>query len=145
MKFYSRRDLWIARISNAFYIIGFIVAIIAMVSVPRPFNFIIVGFYLLVYLLRRTHVLKPKPHGVLIDKQTKLPIPFAIIRVFSAVTNTQIIQKVTNKIGKYLILVPNGNYYIKIDKKNLDGSYTTIHQSEVFEVKKGAVDRRIEV
>ena len=145
MKFYSRRDLWFARVSNAFYIIGFIVAIIAMVSVPRPFNFIIVGLYLLIYLLRRTHVLKPKPHGVLIDKQTKLPIPFAIIRVFSAVTNTQIIQKVTNKIGKYLILVPNGNYYVKVDKKNLDESYTTIHQSEVFEVKKGAINKVIKL
>jgi hypothetical protein len=87
-------------------------------------------------------VLKPKPHGALIDKQTNLPIPFAIVRVFSAVTNTQIIQKVANKIGKYLILVPNGNYYVKIDRKNPDESYTTIHQSEVFEVKKGTIDRK---
>ena len=139
-KFYSKRDFLIARVSDAFFYLGAIVSIIQSFATPKTLNFTILGIYIFIYILRRFHILKPKSHGVIRDTKTGIPIPFAIVKIFSKATNIQIIQKATNKIGKYLILVPNGEYYAKIDRKNLDESYSAIKETESFTVRKGVVD-----
>ena len=144
-RFFSKRDLWLARISDFMFGVGVIVSIISVIALPTPLNYWILLLYIFIYFLRRWHVLKPKPKSVLLDKNTGLPIPFAIIRVFSVAAKTQILQKVTDKIGKYFIIVPNGNYYIQIDRKNEDATYTTLLKTEPFEVKNGVIDREFRI
>jgi len=67
------------------------------------------------------------------------------MRVFSKEINMEISHKVTDKNGKYYCLVPNGHYYIKIDEKNLDESYTTIHTSEPIEVTNGYINNKFKI
>ncbi|KKQ35078.1 MAG: hypothetical protein US50_C0026G0002 [Candidatus Nomurabacteria bacterium GW2011_GWB1_37_5] len=142
MHYYSRRDYWVGKISSMLFGVGLLISIIALFSSPYPYNYIIVGLYIITFILRHTKVLKPRLRGAILDKATGLPIPFSVIKVFSAATNVQIIKKVANILGQYLLLVPNGRYYVKIDKKNPDESYTLVHQSEPFDVKEGMIDKK---
>lgn len=144
MKFYSRRDLWLSRISSILFAFGFLVSIFASVVSPKPVNFVIAALYVLVFILRKT-VLKPKPQGYVSEKSTGLPSSFSIVRVFSAALNTEIIHRVTDAIGKYYCLVPNSTYYVKIEKKNPDGSYTPAYTSEPFEVTKGYIKKNFDI
>ena len=50
-----------------------------------------------------------------------------------------------DKNGKYFCLIPNGNYYVKIEKKNSNGDYTHVLTSEPIEIKKGYLDINFEV
>ena len=78
--------------------------------------------------------------GTLTEKDGD-PFSFAIVRVFSSDLNVEITHKVANKIGQYYCLVPKGNYYIKIEKKNNDESYSLIHTSEVFAAENGIINK----
>jgi hypothetical protein len=139
MKFYSKRDLIISRITNILFWFGFALSGFALAVAPEPLNIGIVVLYAVVFILKET-LLKSKKRGMLTDKYGN-PLSFAILRIFSANLNTEIIHKVANALGQYYALVPNGTYYAKIEVKNPDGSYVPVYTSEPFEVKKGVIDK----
>ena len=142
--FYSKRQLIFARISNYLFNIGAVVAVIALFVAPQPYNLIIFILYVFLFGLRKT-TLKKKAKGKLKEKSTGEPMSFALVRIFSAATNVEIAHKVADKLGHYLCLIPNGNYYVQIEKKNLDESYSVVFKSEVIEVKKGILNQAFEV
>jgi len=144
MKFFGKRELWIARIANILFIFGFIFTIISVIFSPILFNIIILFIYILLLVLKRT-ILKPRAYGHIKEKITKNPLSFAILRVFFTEGDYEFIHKVTDKTGKYYCLVPNGKYYVKIEKKNEDESYTLVYTSRTIEVKKGYINERFEV
>ena len=137
--FYSKKDPLLARISNKFFYVGFAVAILALLFAPRPYNLIIFGVYVALLLVRRFGLRKKKA-GMLIDKVTNAPLSFAVVRIFSSTLNVEIAHKVADIDGKYLSLVAKGNYYITIEKKNPDQSYTKVFTSEPFETKNGLIN-----
>lgn len=136
MKFFSKRDVWVARLSNFLFAFGFIITSITVVAMPKVYNIIVFCIYVLLYILKHT-VLKRSPSGKITENGD--PLSFAIIRVFSVATGHEIIHKVADKIGKYYCLIPNGNYYVKIEKKNEDGSYTLAYTSNEITVSKGYI------
>jgi hypothetical protein len=144
MRFYSARRLFMHRASRIFFYIGFLLSISAVFIIEKPYTFAIVAFYLLMFLLRRVGI-KEKVKGVIFEKGTGYGIPFAVVRVFSEKTNTQIKNCVADVNGKYLCLVGNGRYYIKIEKKNDDGTYTPVYTSPAMDVKKGVINRSFEL
>jgi len=144
MKFFSVRELWIVRISNILFILGFIVSATAAIIIPVFYNIAIFGVYLILIALKRT-ILKPRAFGNINEKESKNPLPFAILRVFFAGTEHEIIHKVADKTGKYYCLIPNGKYYTKIENKNLDESYSLVHTSEPIEVKNGYISEKFEI
>ena len=144
MKFFSRRNLWIARISNILFTFGFLITIIAVLVSPVLYNAIILSIYLLLYILKRT-ILKPRAFGYIKQKEKKNPLSFAIIRFFFAGSDHEVINKVTDKTGRYYCLIPNGTYYTKIENKNPDESYSLIHTSEPIEVKNGYINKKFEI
>src|SRR6185436_1352716 len=73
------------------------------------------------------------------------PFSFAIVRVFAVGIEKEIMQKVADKIGRYYALVPNGEYYVTIEKKNLDESYTKIYTSSAIIVKKGLINQNMAI
>jgi hypothetical protein len=89
--------------------------------------------------------LKPRAFGNIKEIGTKNPLSFAIIRVFFAGGDHEVIYKVADKTGKYYCLVPNGKYYTKIEIKNPDESYSLVHTSEPIEVKNGYINKKFEV
>lgn len=144
MKFYSQRDLLITQFSNVLFTIGFIVTGIAVFVAPKMYNIITLAVYVLIFILKHT-ILKPRPYGRLVHKGTGVPLAFAIIRVYSVGIDHEIIKKVSDRNGKYYCLVPNGTYYVKIENKNPDGSYSLVYTSPSFEVKNGFIRKEFEI
>ncbi len=145
MKFYSRWDLLLGKIYDASFIVGFLVSLIAFFLAPHPYNTIIVIVYL-VLLLLRTLGLKPRPAGYVFDKATGVPLSFAVIRIVGATSHVEISHKIADKYGRYYCLVPRGKYYVKIEKKNSDGSYSLIHTSSIIDAQKnGIIKKKFEI
>jgi len=141
-KFFTRWDLFLRKISDLLYAIGFILAIIAFLFAPYPYNTIILCLYIFLFALRILGV-KPRPFGSVIDKKTGLPLPFAIIRIIDASSHRQISHRITDRYGRYFCLVPKGKYYVKIEKKKDDGSYALIYISSVIDATKTGIIKNI--
>ncbi len=144
MKFYSKRDLWLVRISEWFFRIGFLVAILALIFAPRPYNIIIFALYVTLLIFKEVGINLSKL-GSVVEKSTGAPLPFAIIRVFSLELGNEVVHKITTENGLFYCLVPDSSYYITIEKKNADGSYTQVFKSDRIDVTKGVIKGRFEV
>ena len=141
-KFYHKRDLILSRFSSALFALGAMSSLYLTITDSTIFNISLLSVYVLIYILKKTKIIRPSPKGIVVTKVDNIPLSFAIIKVFSAATDILIIKKTTNKIGKYFLLVPNGKYYLTIEKKNPDESYTEIFRADSFKVKNGAIDRK---
>lgn len=139
MKFYSKREKIMRITTDWIFRIGFVISLISLFLVSAPYNLIIFGLYLVLYALRKIG-LKQKAAGSLTDKEGN-PLSFAIIRVFDAELNVEITNKVANQIGRYYCLVNKGKYYVKVERKNDDESYTEVLTSPVFEAENGIVNK----
>lgn len=140
MKYYHKRDVLLARISNTLFYVGFGTSLFAFAFDQSIINIVIIALYAVLFVLRNT-VFKQKASGMVVDTATNLPIPFAIIRVFFATINTEVSHMVTNEFGKYYKLISNGDYYITIEKKNEDGSYTKVFTSETQKIENGVINK----
>ena len=138
MKFYSRWDLVLRKISNLFFVIGFVVAIVAFFVAPYPYNTVVLGLYLFLLLLRVLGI-KPKSLGYVTDKTTDAPLSFAIIRIMLPDSNIEISHKITDKYGRYYCLIPKGKYYLKIETKNSDETYSLVHTSGIIDASKTGI------
>ncbi len=139
MKFYSRREKITRIITNWIFRIGFVISLISLILVAAPYNLIIFGLYIILSILRKFG-LRQKAFGSLTDSNNN-PLSFAIIRIISPDLNIEITSKVADKIGRYYCLVPKGKYYVKIEKKNDDESYSLVHTSPVFEAADGIINK----
>lgn len=145
MKFYSRFDSALRKISGFLFWFGFAVAVVALFAAPYPYNMIIMGLYLILMLLKALGI-KPKAYGSIVGKSNDDPLSFAIVRIIIPDLNREIATKVADKYGRYYCLVSKGQYYVKIESKNPDGSYSPVYTSPVIDVsKKGIINRRFKV
>lgn len=141
MKFYSRWDAFLRKMTDVFFVIGFLVALMAFIFAPYPYNTIIFVLYLLVLLLRALG-LKPKAFGYVVEQATGNPLSFAIIKIFIPTTNTEIAHRVADQYGRYYCLVPKGKYYVKVEKKNEDATYTLMHTSPVIDASSNGIIKK---
>jgi hypothetical protein len=139
MRFYSKWEIWIKRITNVFFYIGIAVSAVAVWAAPYPYNMIVFGLYIIMALLRFFGI-KPKYFGWVLDKETGFPLAFALVKIYSVDLERELTKKACDSTGRYYALVPPGNYYVTIDRKIADGTYTSIYQSEVFTAKKGVIN-----
>ncbi|MDD5356647.1 MAG: carboxypeptidase-like regulatory domain-containing protein [Candidatus Pacebacteria bacterium] len=137
-KFYSKHDVLIHRISNIFFYVGLVIAFAALLVAPEPYNIIVFVVYLFMLALKY-FVFRPTPTGSLIDKETKFPLSFAIVRVFSVSLGREMTHRVADIHGRYYCLVPFGNYYVTVEKKNDDGTYTKVFTSPTIQAGKSGM------
>lgn len=137
-KFYTRWDLFFRKISDFMYVMGFIIAIIAFFLAPYPYNTIILGLYIFLFVLRLLGI-KPKPYGSVLEGATNDPLPFAILRIIEPGTDREISHKITDRYGRYFCLVPKGRYYVTIENKNTDGSYTLAYKSGLIDASRNGI------
>ena len=83
--------------------------------------------------------LKPRKNGHVTEKETGNPLSFALIRIFSPGIDQEISKRTTDAYGRYFALVPKGSYYVTVEKKNQDGTYTHITTSELLKAKNGII------
>ncbi len=144
MLFYSRRDKIMKKISSISFSVGLVVAVIALLAAPQPYNMGIFGLYCVLLVVKMFGV-KQKAHGSVVEKSTGLPLAFAIVRVFSIDLNRELFSRVTDKFGRYYCLVPKGKYTISIEKKNADESYTPVYTSPTIDAEKGVISEVVSV
>ncbi len=142
--FIKAKDILWARISKVLFFVGALISLIALIFAPAPYNFVIAGFYVVTYILNYV-VFKTKKSGILKEKETKLPLSFAIVNIYREGENTPLTKKIADKLGAYYALVPKGNYYIKIDKKEADGTYKEVLKTKVMEINTGIINNDFEV
>lgn len=145
MKFYTRHDRVIRRVTDALFAVGFGISFLALLASPQGYNIATFVVYIVLALLRMAG-LTSKPYGSVRMKETGETLAFAILRVFASGVDTKITEKVTDKFGRYYCLVPDtGEYYVTIDKKNPDESYTQVFKSGPIRAVKGIIDTGFEV
>lgn len=138
--FMKKSNIVWAKISNTFFIIGAVVAMIATIFAPVPYNLIIAGFYALAYFLNYV-IFKVKKSGALIEKNTNIPLSFAIVEIFREGEEIPLVKKIADKFGFYYALVPKGKYFIKINKKENNGSYREVLKTEIMDIKNGLINK----
>jgi hypothetical protein len=143
MRFYRRADVFISHISNILFVIGFAVSLLALFIAPEPYNILIFILYIVLSILRFFGI-KNKSFGILEDASGN-PLSFAIVRALLPDSNQEIAHAVSDRFGRYFVLLRKGTYYLKIDKKNEDESYTNVYTSPVFENKKGIVNSNVRI
>jgi hypothetical protein len=143
-KFIRQRDITWAKISGIIFFIGAIVAAIALIAAPAPYNYIIAGLYVLAYILNYI-VFKNKKSGTLTEKSTGAPLSFAIVKIFREGEDIPLTKKIADKFGAYYALVPSGKYYITVDKKNDDQSYSEIFHSGIAYIKNGVINENLKI
>ncbi len=140
MKFYSKRELFLARIANILFWIGLVISVGLLFGNPTKLNYILFGVYALVFVLRSLGI-KPKKPGYVTEASTGFPLSFGIVRIFSKALNQEVAHAIIGKTGKYYVLVSNGEYYAKIERKIGEDKYEQVFMSEPFKVKKGFIGR----
>lgn len=141
-KFIRQRDITWAKISSVIFFIGAIVALVALIAAPEPYNYIIAGIYIMAYMLNYI-VFKTKKSGTLTERKTGAPLSFAIIKIFREGEDTPLTKKIADKFGSYYVLLPRGKYYLTVDKKNDDSTYSEIFKSSVVDVKSGLINENL--
>ncbi len=137
--FYSRRTFIMTRITDTLFSVGFLTALTAFMSAPRPYNIGIFALYLIMLVVKEVGPSLSKL-GTVLDKTTGRPLQNAIIRVYSATLGNEVLRKITTKYGQFYCLIPNGQYLVTIEKKNpADGTYTKVFSSDTVKVTSGII------
>lgn len=141
---FNRRNLIIARILNLIFTLGFTITIISFIIDPTFFNGTLIALYILISLVKVNF--NPKlVRGSVKEAASGLPLSFAIIRIYSTITNKEVTHKVSDQNGDYYALVANGVYRIVVDIKNIDGSYSSHPISELIKVTKGILNKKFRI
>ncbi|MEX1026534.1 MAG: carboxypeptidase-like regulatory domain-containing protein [Candidatus Paceibacterota bacterium] len=144
MKFFSKRDVAWSRFVTTLFYIGFVFAVIAVWIAPAPYNAVIFGLYVVILALR-FFGLRPRAYGHLVDDETGVPLSFAIVRVFQEDQEHEITHKVCDEYGRFYCLIPKGRYYLKIERKNSDESYSHVHTTPIINARNGIIKGTFEV
>ena len=144
MKFYSAREKWLSRISGFFFYTGFAVSTVALLFSVTKSNIVIFVLYIVLFFIR-TFGLRSRPFGTIVSKETGKPVSFAIIRISQASTGVEMMHRVTDAIGRYYCLLPNGNYTVRIDQKLPDATYKPILEKMPVTVTKGYLSEKFSV
>jgi hypothetical protein len=135
--FIENQKVW-GVIFDILFIVGFVVSIVTTYYYPVWWNVLMIVMYIVIALLQFFG------YGpISVGKITKngAPLPFAVVRVFNVNLNREVAHKVTSELGGYLVLVPKADYYISIDQKNPDGSYTKVFTSTVMRADHGMINK----
>lgn len=144
MKFYSRWSLASKKIFDFLFVVGFLFSVGAYFVNPEPYNTVILMMYL-VLLLLRVLGLKSRTLGYIIDKGTRAPLSFALMKIVTP-ENVQVSSKVADQYGRYYCLVPRGKYHVIIDKRNEDGTYSSVYLSPIIDASRnGIIKKKFEV
>ncbi|MDO8505848.1 MAG: hypothetical protein Q7S48_04715 [bacterium] len=95
------------------------IAVLAFVIVPTLLGagLIVLQFVLLGLFRRISHGRKSEPWGKVIDEKTKQPLPLAIVRIFDVAFNKLLETQITDRKGRYALLVGRGTFYITVEKR----------------------------
>lgn len=142
MRWFTKNPKLSAWLFSTLFAIGFFVSIVITYFYPVWWNIVILGVYLVIALVQIMGW--GAVHPGKITKNGK-PLQGAIVRVFGVTLNREIAHKVTSDLGGYYVLVPKADYYITIEQKNDDGTYTKIYTSSVMSARHGLINKSFDL
>ncbi len=100
-------------------IIGIIATIISFIISPKVFILVLLIIHLIVYFfLHRISTKKMQNTvGIVGDSVERKPVGKAVVRVFDSAYNKLVAMAVTDRKGRYAILVGPSTYYIAVEKQ----------------------------
>ncbi len=138
--FFSRGTAF-SRIASVLLTIGLLASLIAVIAEPAPLEVGIFVFYIMVYFIRVFTIGNDRRVARIISAKTGEPVSFALVRVFAAQSGQEITKKASSYQGTFFCLIPNGNYYVQIETRNSDGTYTPAFTSSIFTVTRGMIKK----
>lgn len=144
MGFYSRNTILFERLVRIFFVLGFLVTLFVLFVNPEPYNFVISAVYVLVWILRKI-LPGSRPHGVVVEKETGMPLAFGVVKVVSPGSNVEVKKSVTDALGRYYCLVAKGVYNVAVMRKEQDGTYAPTNFSEEVRAPRGIIREKFEI
>ena len=144
MSFHKKNERTKRIISSVLFRVGFFITLLATLYRPTLFNILMLVLYALVLGIL-TFGIKRKALGEIVDSQSKAPLSYSVIRVYSANGENLITTKIADAFGRYYCLVPQGKYIVVIENKNSDGSYTKIFTSSLLDASNGIINQSFKV
>lgn len=142
-RFYHSRRRITRWLGYSGYWLGFGLTLVLCLAQPHWFNFTILAIYFAISLY---HLLWfPKRRAVRLQYRSGEPIPFAIIRVYSARLRREMKSTVTDEYGRFYLLLEPGKYYWTVEIHQPDDSYRLIYTSEPVHLKNGVIQKNIVV
>jgi hypothetical protein len=138
---YSRRVRTKKLIGVLFYG-GFALALISFFITFSLIHAAVIAAYLLLIFSK---AFSAGSGSLVRSRTTNAPIPYAVVKIFSATNNREVLKRVTSLEGRFFGLVPNGHYYLTVEKKTDSDTYVLVHTSDVFKVGAGVIDRTITI
>jgi hypothetical protein len=124
------------------YKVGFFGALLAAIFNGNYLNYAFVGFYGLINIYQTFFIAKRMAVSLKYAGSNE-PIPYSIVKLFSAEAGNQVKSVVSDQLGRFYLLVGPGKYYMTVDAKLPDASYKTIYKSEIMDLKDGIVPKDI--
>jgi hypothetical protein len=139
---YSRKEKLRVMVFGALFYAGLAFAAYGTLLRPTKFNAAILAVYgaIIVFqaLWKYTHKVTR-----LMDKATGQPIPFAIISARFAGMPTIARKVVSDRLGRFYLLVAPGTYDITVEEKQPDGTYALLHTMKNTRLAKGVMTEDI--
>jgi hypothetical protein len=103
------------KITPLMFVLGFILSIISIYSALNAFNITIFCIYMLIVFIFIVSKLNRSPrYSAVVDSQTNLRIPFAVIKFFDLKTRRLVDTQVSNNNGQFDFYGDEGNYAIYV-------------------------------
>ncbi len=139
-EFYKRKALWLNRLYEVIFFLGFALSAYALVIFPSWWNIIVLALYFVVLALN--HFLHNYHKPLRVERNGE-PLPFSIVRIYLPDLHQQIKYAVADKLGRFYLLVRPGVYYYTVEEKQPDGSYLKVFQSDPINLPKGVLTKDI--
>jgi len=136
---FSKNAPWLSDAAEILFGIGLVIALAIFILSPNAFNTIVLGIYIALLIIRELGISRSEL-GTVINKHTGRPLAYAVVRVYSYALGNEVVHKITTKYGRFYCLVPNGSYFVAIEKKNKDGSYIRLFTSPKVTVTKEKIN-----
>jgi hypothetical protein len=124
---------------NALFVVGFLASIMITYFYPGIWNYVMTGLYVILGLIQ-VYGYGPIYAGKV--TRNGMPLAGAIVRAWNPTLNHEVGKRVTEVSGGYYIIVPKADYFVTIDQKNQDGTFTRIFTSTVFHARHGCIDKK---
>jgi len=144
MGFYSRNTILIERLSRALFATGFLITLFVLFVDPQPYSIAISILYIFVWALRKVGP-GGRTHGVVIEKETGLPLSFGVVKVSHPDTNILVRNSITDALGRYYCLVTKGVYNVGVMRREQDGNYSPMEFSKEVDAPNGIIREKFEV
>ncbi len=137
-RLYSEKEKKWKKVFDYVYKVGFFGAVLAGIFNGNYLNYTFIGFYLLISIYQIFFISKRMAVTLKYGSNDE-PIPYSIIRLFSAEAGNEVKSVVSDHLGRFYMLVGPGKYYLTVDAKQPDASYKRIYKSEIMDLKNGIV------